>query len=173
MFLSLVCIWIILVIFTIIPYFSLILLIHLPPRLNNVLIHQQHVSSEYKVRGGNGNVLITLETGVERDIRNHNKTTCTLLKSDHLIKKIKVKKLKVVNNINIYFVICLLRGPSDNIVIVWTLVIPVHHCQLYQDILVLTTYLINIRVTLPQHKLTSSDLVTGCQTKNVDGHPLL
>ena len=37
-----------------------------------MLIHQQHVSSEYKVRGGNGNVLITLETGVERDIRNYN-----------------------------------------------------------------------------------------------------
>ena len=67
------------------------------------------------------------------------------------------------NIINIYFVIWLSEGLSDNIVIVWSLVIPVHHCQLYQDILVLTTYLINIRVTLPQHKLTSSDLVIGCQ----------
>ena len=60
------------------------------------------------------------------------------------------------------FFVWLSEEPSDIIVIVWTLVIPVHHCQLYQDILVLTTYLINIRVTLPQHKLTSSDLVIGC-----------
>ena len=48
---------------------------HLLSLLNNVLIHRQHVSSEYKVRGGNGNVLITLETGVERDMRNYNKIT--------------------------------------------------------------------------------------------------
>ena len=59
----------------ILHYSSLFLPNHLLSLPNNVLIHRQHVSSEYKVRGGNGNVLITLETGVERDIRNYYKIT--------------------------------------------------------------------------------------------------
>ena len=52
------------------------------------------------------------------------------------------------------FFVWLSEEPSDIIVIVWTLVIPVHHCQLYQDILVLTTYLINIRVAVPSSTQT-------------------
>ena len=121
-----------------------------------MLIHQQHVSSEYKVRGGNGNVLITLETGVERDIRNYNMIDIKhhmhvivwLAKSKIKFRNVKNKlvkkelllcfiiktasrpsKIRIVNK-KIYFVILLLERPTDNIVIVWTAVIPVHHCQL-------------------------------------------
>ena len=120
-----------------------------PPWLNNVLIHQQHDSSEYKVRGGNGNVLITLEAGVERDIRNYYKITCLARWSLKFQNKLDRNYSHKTVNKKIMFFVWLSEEPSDIIVIVWTLVIPVHHCQLYQDILVLTTYLINIRVAVP------------------------
>ena len=74
-----------------------------------MLIHQQHDSSEYKVRGGNGNVLITLEAGVERDIRNYYKITCLARWSLKFQNKLdRNYSHKTVNKIN--YVLCLVVG---------------------------------------------------------------